>query len=142
MDLIVRPQVKKIGKLRIERKPGEDLGDIDVLVADRAQRRLLGVEAKDLAVARTPAELNNELAETFLSHDGKQAAIDRHLERIAWLREHLAEVLDWLGLGDEDTAAWTVDGLMVLDIELMSPYLIDPPLPVITYRDLREELGP
>jgi hypothetical protein len=31
--------------------------------------------------------------------------------------------------------------LVVLDIELMSPYLIDAPMPVITYRELRAELG-
>jgi hypothetical protein len=139
--LIVRSQVKKIGRLRIERRPGEDLGDIDVLVAEPGARRLRAVEAKHLAIARTPAELSNELADTFQSSGDGEAAIDRHVERVGWLREHLAEVLDWLGLGDEDPALWAVEGLMVLDIELMSPYLIDPPLPVITYHELREELG-
>ena len=48
-----------LGRLRIERRAGEDLGDIDVLVADPAERRLCAVEAKDLAVARTPAELKS-----------------------------------------------------------------------------------
>lgn len=139
--MIVRSQVKKIGHLRIERRRGEDLGDIDVLVADPAALRLRAVEAKDLAIARTPAELANELAETFESSGDKQAAIDRHAERVEWLRKHLAEVLTWIGLGDEDPALWSVEGLMVLDIELMSPYLIDPPLSVITYRELRERLG-
>ncbi|MGH3070797.1 MAG: hypothetical protein ACRDNB_00840 [Gaiellaceae bacterium] len=139
--LIVRSQVKKIGHLRIERQRGEDLGDIDVLVADRAARRIRAVEAKDLAIARTPAELSNELDETFRSSDTKQAAIDRHVERVAWLRDHLREVLDWLGLGAEEPTAWTVEGLVVLDIEMMGPYLTDPPLRVITYRELRDELG-
>jgi len=138
--LVVRPQVKKIGRLRIERRPGEDLGDIDVLVADPAERRLSAVEAKDLAIARTPAELDNELAATFQSRADHQAAIDRHVERVDWLREHLADVLGWLGLDDEDPALWTVDGLVVLDIELMSPHLTDPPFPVVTYRELRAEL--
>jgi hypothetical protein len=138
--LVVRSQVKKIGRLRIERRPSEDLGDIDVLVADRARRRLRAVEAKDLAIARTPAELANELAETFQSSRDHQAAVDRHVERVGWLREHLGDVLAWLGLRDEDPALWTVEGLVVLDIELMSPYLTDPPFPVVTYRDLRAEL--
>jgi hypothetical protein len=138
--LVVRSQVKKIGRLRIERRRGEDLGDIDVLVADPPSRTLRAVEAKDLAVARTPAELANELAEIFQSSGGEQAAIDRHVERVGWLRAHVADVLEWLGLGDEDPTLWSVDGLIVVDIELMSPYLIDPPLPVITYRDLRDEL--
>jgi hypothetical protein len=139
--LIVRPQVKKVGHERIERRPGEELGDIDVLVADPTARKLRAVEAKDLAVARTPAELANELAQTFQSHEGRPAAIDRHIERVEWLREHLADVLAWLGLPDEDPGAWSLEGLLVLDIELMSPYLIDPPLPVMTYRELRAELG-
>ncbi len=139
--MIVRSQVKKIGSLRIERTRGEDLGDVDVLVADPAAHRLRAVETKDLAIARTPAELSNELAETFQSTNDHQAAIDRHVERVDWLREHLTEVLDWLGLGTEESGVWNVEGLMVLDIELMSPYLVDPPLPVITYRELREELG-
>lgn len=139
--LIVRPQVKKIGRLRIERQRGEDLGDIDVLVADPAARQIRAVEAKDLAVARTPAELSNELAETFQSSDTKQAAIDRHVERVAWLHDHLTEVLDWFGLGAEDPAAWTVEGLVVLDIEMMGPYVTDSPLRVITYRELLDELG-
>jgi len=123
-----------------DRDDAADLGDIDVLVADPAERRLRAVEAKDLAVARTPAELANELAATFQSTDEHQAAIDRHVERVEWLREHLAEVLSWLGLDDEDPALWTVEGLVVLDIELMSPYLTDPPFPVVTYRELRAEL--
>jgi hypothetical protein len=138
--LIVREQVKKIGHLRIERRPGEDLGDIDVLVADRTQRQLRAVEAKDLAIARTPAELSNELAETFQSSADRQAAVDRHVERVDWLRGHLAEVLAWLGLDEEDPALWAVEGVVVLDIELMSPYLTDPPFPVITYRQLHAEL--
>lgn len=138
--LIVRSQVKKIGRQRIQRRPGEDLGDIDVLVADLAAQRLRAIEAKTLAIARTPAELANELAETFESSATHQAAIDRHVERVRWLRDHLPDVLAWLDIDDEPIL-WTVEGLMVLDIELMSPHLIDPPLPVITYRELRSELG-
>jgi hypothetical protein len=34
-------------------------------------------------------------------------------------------VLDWLGREQENPALWTVDDLVVLDLELMSPYLTD-----------------
>jgi hypothetical protein len=49
-------------------------------------------------------------------------------------------VLDWLGREQENPALWTVDDPVVLDIELMSPYLTDPPFPIVTYRELRAEL--
>jgi hypothetical protein len=138
-ELIVRRQVKKVGPLRIERRRGEDLGDIDVLIADPELKRLEAVEAKDLTVARTPAELSNELKETFQARDDRQAAIARHVERVQWLRDHLGDVLKWLGI-DDNPAAWEVEGLIVIDIELMSPYLVDLPFPVLTYRALQNQL--
>lgn len=138
--LIVKRQVTKIGGLRIERAPGQDLGDIDVLVADLHDRRLQAVEAKDLAVARTPAELDNELQETFKAPEGRRpAAIERHVERVEWLRDHIEAVLEWLGV-DDDATLWEVEGLVVVDFEMMSPYLVDLPLPVRSYRGLRDEL--
>jgi hypothetical protein len=136
--LIVKRQVKKVGRLRLQRRKGEDLGDVDVLVADPRRQRLTAVETKDLAVAKTPAELSNELEETFQSRDSRAAAVDRHVERVEWLREHLAYVLDWLGI-DDDPKAWTVEGLIVIDIELMSPYLVDLPFQVVTYRAVEVE---
>src|SRR5262245_49992071 len=57
--LVVREQVKKVGRFKISRENGEDLGDIDVSVADKSTRELIPVETKDLAVALTPPELRN-----------------------------------------------------------------------------------
>lgn len=88
-------------------------------------------------MARTPAELANELAETFQSSDSCSAAIDRHVERVDWLRDHVGELLEWLELDREDPEQWTVDGTVVLEIERI---LDDSPLPVVTFRDLEREL--
>lgn len=45
-DLLVRVRVKKIGSLRIERSRGQDLSDIDVLVADPRRRQLIVIERR------------------------------------------------------------------------------------------------
>src|SRR5438874_3661302 len=116
---VVRKRVTKVGGLRISRNQQEPLGDIDVLVADRARRRLLSVETKDLAVARTPSELANEMKSTFAVGGSITSAADRHLERTAWLRQHMETVLAWLGLED-DAGPWSVDHLIVVNQELFS----------------------
>ena len=57
-DLIVNRRVKKAGRLRGADGPP---GDIDVLAANRSRRRLFVIECKDLALARTPREMSQQL---------------------------------------------------------------------------------
>lgn len=137
-NFIVRRRVNKVAGERIQRTSKQSLGDIDVLVADRQRRRLLAIEAKDLAVARTPAELANELESTFQTRGSRPAAVDRHLERTEWLRRNLRQTLAWLGI--DDSKGWKVSPLVVVDQELMSPFLIDPKVPVVVFRDLRARI--
>jgi hypothetical protein len=137
---VVRRRVKKIGGVRLERSLGHTLGDIDVLAADPRRRLLLAIETKDMEVARTPAELANELSETFLVGLPHASAVDRHLERVAWLRKHLRETLEWLKLDASRCRRWRVEPLLVVDRELMGPFLKQPPMPVLSYRELRAAL--
>jgi hypothetical protein len=65
---IVERRVKKIGQLRL-RGPSGDLGDLDVLVAMPARRLLRIIECKNLAGARTPFEMSNEVDELFRGSD-------------------------------------------------------------------------
>ena len=64
----VRERVEKIGKLRLLRPTGQEIGDVDVLVNDRSRRVLLAVEAKDFEFARTPQELANEVEKLIGEH--------------------------------------------------------------------------
>jgi hypothetical protein len=115
--LVVRRRVKKIGDHPIRRADGGDLGDIDTIVADPVHRRILAVETKDLTVSLTPFEVLSELKELF----GDGGKLHIHVERVHWLREHLNELLAWLGVTPEPD--WKVEGHVVLDRDLISPYL-------------------
>ena len=133
---IVRRRVKKIAGSRIEREPGQDLGDIDVLVADPKKRVLWAVEAKGLAFARNPAELANELKNTFQTSGDKKSAVDKHLERVAWLCDNLDSALDLMGMPASERRRWKVEPLIVVDHELQSPYFAHSPIPVVPMREL------
>jgi hypothetical protein len=135
---VVRRQVDKIGHLRIH-GPNGPLGDIDVLAADTRRCHILAIETKDLAVARTPAELANEIESMFKGDYDHRPFVEKHLARTAWIREHLAQVLEWLGLTSR-CRGWRVTPLIVLDQELLSPFLVQSPIEVISLRRLRDRL--
>jgi hypothetical protein len=126
-------------------RPGdsqEALGDVDVLVAEPDRKALVAVEVKDIAMALTPSELADELAEYFETPDDakRAAAMDRHQERVAWLKDHIADVLAEFSFNADDPCAWTVEGMFVTDEAVPSPHIIRPALPVLSYRELEARL--
>jgi hypothetical protein len=138
--LIVKQNVKQIGRVPIARPNGDSLGDIDVLVADQAERVLRAVETKNLAPGRTPIEIARELRRTFKSEGTRTAAIDKHVERAAWLTRHRTEVLEWLGLDITASSRWRVEPLIVVSSEVTAPFLEELPMPVLDAAQLADEL--
>ncbi len=138
--MVVRTNVRKIAGHKITKLDGNDAGDIDVLAADPVGLVVHVQECKDLEGARTPAELHNELEKTFAVGRRKRSAADKHLERIAWVEDHLAEVVAWLGLPDA-AGRWSVAGGFVVDTEVLSPHVYDCPLAVTPVSRLPSGLG-
>jgi hypothetical protein len=137
-ELIVKRRIGKVGSLRL-RGPNGDLGDIDTLVIDPNTKRIMPVECKDLVRARASHEMANEIANLFLGQNGKASFVEKHQRRVEWLREHIGEVLDWLGLPQDGD--WQIEPLIVVDQELMTPYLYTSPMRVVAVVELEEELN-
>ena len=132
--LLVRAQVEQIDTLPKENWP---VGDIDVLVAHPDERRLLVMECKDLAFARTPSEIGLELGMLF-GRDGQKSALSQALLRQQWADQHLSAVLRWLGA--DPAGEWRVEAWIVLDHVSLSPYLEDRGVTVATYDRLLQTL--
>jgi len=137
-DFVVRRHVKKIGGHHLSRGSGESLGDIDVLALDIRRRRVWTIEAKNLAVARSPHELRNEIAELLGTATGKSAAADRHRERTQWLRDRLPDLLASLDIRDGEPRRWKVAPLIVTESDLFSARVAKAAIPVISLRQLTE----
>jgi hypothetical protein len=141
-NTIVKTRVTRFGRLKMEKAPGQLISDIDVLVADVRRRTLFLVETKDLAVARTPAELANELEELYRGRGGDTAAVDRLIDVASWVQRHRRDVLASLGINTSGlrrwrARQWRVRPLVVVDQELLTPYLVET-VPTYSYRALRE----
>jgi len=134
----VKSQVKKIAGLSIAGPQGT-FGDIDVFVVDRDRRRLLLIECKDLASARTPAELHNEMQTLLWGTDKKKSIIGLHVRRAQWFEEHRTRVLEHLDVDHPEQ--WTVVPLVVVDTELMAASFAESQLPVIPVHQLLRQLA-
>ncbi len=129
--------VKKFGKKRVADPEGKDIGDIDVLAFHQASNTILAVEAKDFEIARTPAEIANEIKKLFTGKSRKRSTVELHARRIDWLRDNMVIVASGLGLPASTTA--TVLGAVVTSEPLLTPLMMESPFPVIAIDDLTTE---
>lgn len=110
--------------------------DIDVLAVYPGRSTIDLIECKDLAQARTPRELSNQVERLFRTTDGQEAAVDRHVKRVKWFRNNLTRILKELGL--DTKTRWRIRGLIVVDHEPFGKYFHKSSLPVIRFADLKE----
>ena len=96
--LVVARSRNKFMKKHMTGPDGQQLGNVDVLIAVPADRRLIAIEAKNMAGSLTPSDLASQLEETFGPGTRKRSSVEKHARRIAWLIEHRADVLTDLGL--------------------------------------------
>lgn len=127
--------VKKIDGNRIAEVDGSELGDIDILAIHADTRSIVAVEAKDFEIARTPAEMANELEKLFRGTSRKKSTIKLHGRRIEWLSTHVAEVVRHFGM-DGAKGPWRVVGAVVTSEPLVTPLVSSSPFPVIAFDDL------
>jgi hypothetical protein len=81
--------------------------------------------------------MSNEITNLFLGHGRRKSYIEKHNNRVLWLRAHIKEVLDWLGISD--VKRWKVEPLVVVNQELFSPFLRGSPMRVISFQQFVEE---
>lgn len=130
----VRSRLSRIGRHDFRNIDGADLGDIDAIGVDERNRRIYVIEAKDFEVARTPAELANEIDNLLTSN---KAAVKRLALRADWVRRHIAPTLNELRI-DAHKGSWTVVPLVVVDERLLSARLSTSETPIISISELEE----
>ena len=132
-DLVVRRRVKQMGGIPLSDQVG-NLGDIDVLVVNRRLRVAILVECKDLALARTPAEMSTEV-KRLTGRKPTTSSIDKIQERRAvWFRKNLTTCLESLGL--KPTKGWRVEPVVAVRQESAVPFLTRVNTPVLTVSEL------
>ena len=134
-DLCLIYPIKKFGDRRMVDSEGKDLGDIDVLAINKKTKKLKIIECKDLALARTPYEMGNELKNIFEGSDNEKSIIKKHSRRCDWVKRNLGSVLKYLEL--DEKANWKIEPIIIVDQELFTPYLRKSPIKVLSFSELK-----
>ena len=114
----VSEQVKSLGNSSLERQNGDKLGDIDVLVVNEEQNTLWIIETKNFAPSRNAREIRGELDKLM---PGENSAVDRHNERVQFVRNRWETLHRQMHLGDHPHD-WEVRDLVVTSAQ---PIAID-----------------
>ena len=133
----VRSRLSKIGRHDFRNIDGADLGDIDAIGVHERRRKIYVVEAKDFEVARTPAELANEIDNLLLSD---KAAVKRLALRADWVRRHIPTTLTQLGITVQK-GSWTVAPLVIVDERLLSARLSNAEFPILSLSEVEAYLS-
>jgi len=140
-DLIIRKRIKKFKGIKMLDADGNDLGDIDVLVANPVRKEMLLIECKDLNSAVTPYDMKNEIQELFKDEGKHTCAATKQQKRSSWIEENMSIVTQELSLLDEATS-WVVRPLIVLSEELVSPYMRRSSVMTLSSRQLEQDFLP
>lgn len=133
----VRSRLSRISQHDFRNIDGSDLGDIDAIGVDERNRLIYVIEAKDFEVARTPAELANEIDNLLVSD---KAAVKRLALRAEWVRGHISPTLKELRIATQK-GSWTVVPLVVVDERLLSARLSMSETPIISISELGNYVG-
>lgn len=142
----------KLEEIGLEAKPDQlmtlfggkkDLGDVDVLAWDTKTGAVWAIECKRLLLDRTIGEIGERLADytTRGTRNKKRTPIQKHLDRVDFLRANLAGVAKVTKIPVQDIklrAALVTDGIVPMQFTKTMSTLVDR---TCTFRDLAKQFG-
>ncbi len=127
-----RGRVTRLAGKRLERRLGQEIGDIDVLAWSQERQEVWLLDAKRLAPGVQPGPMLRE-GSAFEKY------VERHQERLRWVHNHLPELAREIGI--EHVSNWEIKAALVLDRPLVGAHLRKFPIPIWTHWSLCRELG-
>lgn len=128
-DVFISPN----GKL----KHTEDIGDVDILLVDPVAKILYSLECKAMSPSRNVKEMIEEVSKLF-GGGSEKGWVEKHLERHAWLEQHLDEVS---AVYNTDLSGFQVKSFFVTEEEMLTPHLRKQtlPLPFVSAYDFKRD---
>lgn len=135
--LLIDSKVKKINGRSIELLKGQTLGDIDVLIINEKKKRIVVCEVKDFSVTKSPYEMYQEYLEVFCDKGDKLCYVSKHKRRVAWIKEHISDVISHYGL---ENGTWSVGEVMIVNEIIVSNEYYHKHQKIVLFSDITEKL--
>lgn len=112
-------------------KNSKNLGDIDILLVDKANNTIYSIECKNTIQSKTPYEFKMEL-DNYIGTESKKGQILKHLNRNMWLIENIDLVKTKLSL----TGNYKIKSIIVT--KNIIPKIQSLPLEIFSYLELTQ----
>jgi hypothetical protein len=132
----VIPNVKKVNGKYIEDEKRNDLGDIDVLIINKENHKILVAEVKDFNFSKNPYEMYLEYQKMFVDTIKKKCFVTKHRRRTEWVRIHIEDIKVQYKLNGDD---WTVKGIFIVSEPIVSNEVLLGGAIIITNAELTVE---
>ena len=130
-DFIIRKNIKISSFIKTK----QDLGDIDVLLIDKQNKRIYSLECKYIYPARNAREMASELERLLDNSEGKSWTT-KHLERHQTIEDNLPKLLKFLKIQKEYYKLYST---VLTSEEIPSVYLSKMPLTFINLMSLKRD---
>jgi hypothetical protein len=124
--------VKRLGTIKVG-----SIGDIDILVANVKTHTVFVIECKDIAFAKTPYEMGQQIGQLYDPDLTQKSAVSQALKKAEWIKANLGGALAKLEVVGR-SSRWEVASLVVLDQHMMTARLANAPIPIIALPDLMD----
>jgi hypothetical protein len=114
----------------------KDIGDIDVLLIDEHEKKILSIECKNINFGRTSREIDNEITRFLGDKSSKDRWIGKHLKRDEWMRHNYPSILRKYGKYVEE---YRIISFFFLSTEILTTFYKDMPLPIFSFSRLERE---
>lgn len=128
---LVYPNVKKINGKRLM-DDRNDLGDIDLLIVDNDNHKIIVTEVKNFRFSRNPYEIQQEYLKMFVDGN-KPSYATKHKKRTQWVTEHMDDLKKQYPL---DNKPWKVTSLFIVNQSLASSYVFKQDIKSISLSEL------
>lgn len=134
--LIIDSKVKKINGIKITDDKNQDIGDIDVLIIYPKKKKIIVAEVKDFSFTKSPYEMHQEYLRVFCDQKGELCYISKHKRRVAWIKNHIDDIIKHYNLSHEK---WKIDDVLILNEQIISNEYYHINQKTILYADISKE---
>ena len=130
------PIIKKINGIKITDDKNQDIGDIDVLIIYPKKKKIIVAEVKDFSFTKSPYEMHQEYLRVFCDQKGELCYISKHKRRVAWIKNHIDDIIKHYNLSHEK---WKIDDVLILNEQIISNEYYHINQKTILYADISKE---
>ena len=135
-SIAVYSKVKKINGKWIASSDKKPLGDIDILIINHKNHRIIVGEVKDFSYTKSSYEMYEEYQRVFCDNGSKLCYISKHKRRVQWIKDHINDIIKQYNLPKGN---WSVQDVFITNEVIVSNEIYHKNQKILLYSEINEK---